>query len=64
MKLNQERIQYELEKQELSASDLALKMGRARTYGYYLIWPGINPTLKLITEIAEALGINAKDLIE
>lgn len=64
MRLNKDRIKYEMTKQGLSPEGLSTRMGRVRTYAYYILGDKINPTLELVEEIAKALGIPGKDLIE
>lgn len=63
MKLNVDRIDFELYKIGKDRSWLAEKMGFTRQWISYLLKDGNNTTLKTIEKIATALSINPKDLI-
>ena len=63
MKLDLKRIEYEMDKQNLTWESLSILLKKSRTYGYYFLK---NPNVRLSTvqDLADALGVQAKDLIE
>lgn len=62
MKIDLKRLEYEMDRQNLTYESLSSLMNKSRTYSYYFLK---NPDVKLSTiqALADALNINAKDLI-
>ena len=63
MKLDKTKIKLEMEKNGWNASELARRMGVSRQ-AISKIFSGNGITLKTIDKIADALGLNPKDLMK
>ena len=63
MKINRDRIDYELTRLGWNIPKLAQKAEVSKQWIYHVLSDGKDVRLSTIQKIADALGINAKDLI-
>jgi len=63
MRLNTKKIDMELKRLGWSKYRLAKEMGRKPQWVYYLMYRAEGMSLRTIDRLAEALGLDPKDLI-
>ena len=63
MRINTKKIDLELKRIGWSKYQLAKEMGRKPQWVYYLMYHAENTSLRTISRIADALGLDPKDLI-
>ena len=63
MRINTKKIQLELDRLEWSVQELANRMGKKRQWVYFVMDGTKSHTFITVQNIADALGVESRDLI-
>jgi len=63
LRFNKERLAWELNRQDMSTAELARRTGLKGNRGYEFFQTAYSPGLRTIGRIADALGIDGRELI-